>query len=102
MNWVYWEGILGIFSSSQIFFQVELECLIANSDGFILTGFLNYHPDFISIILSFLKSTICFDESSSFGEQSNKEKSDMAYFITAFSLVYFSLIFSMQILSRHN
>lgn len=77
-------------------------CLIANSGHFILAGFLSYHSDFISIIFTFLLSSICFDESSSFGEQSNKKKSDTAHFITAFSVIYFSLIFSMQILSRYN
>lgn len=79
-----------------------LVCLIANSGHFILAGFLSYHSDFISIIFTFLLSSICFDESSSFGEQSNKKKSDTAHFITAFSVIYFSLIFSMQILSRYN
>lgn len=68
-------------------------CLIANSDGFILAVFLNYHSDFISIMLTFLQSAVCFDESSSFGEQSNKKKSDIPYFITAFSVIFFSLIY---------
>lgn len=55
-------------------------CLIANSDGFMLAGFLKYHIDFIS--------SICFDESSSFGEQSNKKKSDIPHFITGFFLLF--------------
>lgn len=64
-------------------------CLIANSDGSILAVFLNDHSDFISIMLTFLQSTVCFDESSSFGEQSNKKKSDIPHFITAFSVIFF-------------
>lgn len=73
-------------------------CLIANSDGSILAVFLNDHSDFISTMLTFLQSTVCFDESSSFGEQSNKKKSDIPHFITAFSVIFFfsSLIVSMQ------
>lgn len=72
-----------------------LVCLIANSDGFILAVFLNYHSDFISIMLTFLQSTVCFDESSSFGEQSNKKESDIPHFITDFFRDFFSLIFSV-------
>lgn len=71
-------------------------CLIANSDGIILAVCLNYHSDFISIMLTFLQCTVCFDESSSFGEQSNTKKSDIPRFITAFSVIFFGLIFSMQ------
>lgn len=63
-------------------------CLIANSDGSILAVFLNDRSDFISIMLTFLQSTVCF-ESSSFGEQSNKKKSDIPHFITAFSVIFF-------------
>lgn len=45
-------------------------CLIANSDGFILAGFLNYHSDFISIMFTFslilylLLMSLAFLESS--------------------------------------
>lgn len=63
-------------------------CLIANSDGFMLAGFLNYYSDFISIMFSFLNPVFAFDESNSFGEQSNVKKSDIPHAITVFPYVF--------------